>query len=359
MAVWSAVCLATQFHDLVSGRRRGLGPTFARFGLAAASVPYGTVVLVRNRLFDAGWKHQHRAAVPVVSVGNLTLGGTGKTPCVEYLARFYRDRGVQVAILSRGYGGSGGPNDEALVLEENLPDVPHLQGADRVALADMAVEELEAELLILDDGFQHRRLARDLDVVLLDATGPFGHGRLFPRGLLREPPSSLRRAGAVLISRCDQVAESAVNELTNRVRALAPGRPVVPTTHAPVAWMQHDQADRPVEAMRGRPAAAFCGIGNPDAFQRTLNEVGIDPIATRAFPDHHAYTRADVDDLRDWARQQPADAALVTTQKDLVKLRADRIGERDLLALRIGLDVRPGPDADDFHRRLAAVGGHG
>jgi tetraacyldisaccharide 4'-kinase len=344
-----------QFHDLVSGRRRGLGPALARAALAVASVPYGAAVRLRNRLFDAGWKRQHRAGVPVVSVGNLTLGGTGKTPCVEYLARFYRERGLQVAILSRGYGGAGGPNDEALVLEENLPDVPHLQGADRVALAGLAVEELEAELLILDDGFQHRRLARDLDVVLLDATDPFGHGKLFPRGLLREPSSSLRRAGAVLMTRCDQVAESTVNELTQRVRTLAPGRPVVPTAHAPVAWMQHDKPNRPVEAMRGRPVAAFCGIGNPEAFHGTLREVGVDPVAVRTFPDHHAYTRADVDDLRNWARQQPADAALVTTQKDLVKLRVDRIGERDLLALRIGLNVRAGPDADVFHRRLIEV----
>ena len=212
----NAVCLAAQFHDLIRGRRRGFGPALARLGLTAASVPYGTAVRLRNRLYDAGWKARLRAAVPVVSVGNLTLGGTGKTPCVEYLARFYRDRDVRVAILSRGYGGSGAANDEALVLEENLPDVPHLQGADRVALAGVAVEELEAELLILDDGFQHRRLARDLDVVLLDATDPFGQGRLLPRGLLREPASSLRRADAVLVSRCDQVAESSVNELTRR-----------------------------------------------------------------------------------------------------------------------------------------------
>src|SRR5947199_10786584 len=190
------VSAAAKFHDLVSGRASGVGPALARLGLRAASLPYGAAVRLRNRLYDRGWKRTQRSAAPVVSVGNLTLGGTGKTPCVEYLARFYRGRDVRVAILSRGYGAGVpaqrvvGPNDEALVLEENLPDVPHLQGADRVALAGVAVEELEAELLILDDGFQHRRLGRDLDVVLLDATEPFGHGRLFPRGLLREPPYS-------------------------------------------------------------------------------------------------------------------------------------------------------------------------
>jgi tetraacyldisaccharide 4'-kinase len=346
---------AAKFHDLVSGRSAGAGAALARLGLWAASVPYGAAVRLRNRLFDRGWKTPHRAAVPVVSVGNLTLGGTGKTPCVEYLARFYRERGERVAVLSRGYGAAAGPNDEALVLEENLPDVPHLQGADRAALAGVAVEELEAELLILDDGFQHRRLARDFDLVLLDATNPWGYGSMFPRGLLREPPSSLRRADAVMVTRCDQVTDPEVNDLTSWVRDLTPDRPVVASTHAPMAWVQHGHPDRPLEALRGRPVAAFCGIGNPASFRRTLRDLGAEPADFRAYPDHHAYTRADVDDLRAWARRQPADAVLATTQKDLVKLRTDCLGERDLLALKIGLHVRPGPDADALHRRLAAV----
>src|SRR5262245_1460980 len=175
-----------------------------RLALRAASVPYGWGVRLRNRLYDRGWKRVARAPVPVVSVGNLTLGGTGKTPCVEYICRYYRSLDLRVAVLSRGYGAEHGPNDEALVLEENLPDVPHLQGADRVALARTAVEELESEVLVLDDGLQHRRLARDLDVVLVDATAPWGHGFLFPRGLLREAAGGLRRAGVVVLTRCDQ-----------------------------------------------------------------------------------------------------------------------------------------------------------
>ena len=346
---------AEWFHELVSGRARGVRPTLARLGLAAASGPYAAAVWVRNRLYDRGWKQAHRAAVPVVSVGNLTLGGTGKTPCVEYLARFYRERSVRVAVISRGYKGGGGRNDEAMVLEENLPDVPHLQGPDRVALAGTAVEELEVELLILDDGFQHRRLTRDLDVVLLDATNPWGHGRHFPRGMLRESRWELRRAGAVVLTRCDQVPECDVRSLESRARKLAPGAPVVTTTHEPAEWIQHDAPSRPLASLRGRPVGAFCGLGNPDAFRRTLRSIGCDPTDFRAYPDHHAYTREDVDFLRDWARRQPTDAVLATTQKDLVKLRTARIGERDLLALRIGLRVRESADADRFHEQLAAL----
>lgn len=143
--------MSKRFHALVRGERRGPLASLARFGLWAASGPYRVGVSVRNRLYDRGWKRVHRATVPVVSVGNLTLGGTGKTPLVEYAAKFYRDLGVRVAILSRGYGSEAGRNDEAMVLEENLPDVPHLQGRDRASLAETAVEELEAELLVLDD----------------------------------------------------------------------------------------------------------------------------------------------------------------------------------------------------------------
>jgi len=349
------VSVEESFRELVSGRARGWRPALARLGLSAASGPYAAAVWLRNRLYDRRWKQTQRATVPVISVGNLTLGGTGKTPCVEYIARLFRDRDVRVAILSRGYKGTRGRNDEAMVLEENLPDVPHLQGADRAALAATAVEELEAELLILDDGFQHRRLSRDLDVVLLDATNPWGHGRLFPRGLLRESPRELRRAGVVMLTRCDQVPDEDVRAIEVQARQFAPGAPVVATEHAPVEWLQHDSPSRPIGAIRGRPIVAFCGLGNPDAFRRTLRDLGGEPHAFRAFPDHHAYTRADVESLRDWARQQPADTVLATTQKDLVKLRTARIGERDLFALRIGLRVRPSAEADRFHETLANV----
>src|SRR5262245_17167980 len=193
------------FLRLVRGQIRGPAAAVARLGLGAVSGLYCLGVSARNAAYDWGWKTAHRAAVPVVSVGNLTLGGTGKTPMVEWVARWFRGRGARVAILSRGYGQAEGLNDEGRVLEENLPDVPHFQGADRVELARIAVEESESQVLVLDDGFQHRRLARDLDIVLLDALEPFGLGRLFPRGLLREPVSSLRRAGLVVLSRADLV----------------------------------------------------------------------------------------------------------------------------------------------------------
>jgi len=344
------------FHDLVSGRLRGLWPSVQRGGLRLVSYPYGWAARLRNRVYDSGWKRQHRVEVPVVSVGNLTLGGTGKTPCVEYVARFYRERDLRVAILSRGYGSEHGRNDEALVLEENLPDVPHLQGADRAALAQTAVEELESEVLVLDDGFQHRRLARDLDLVLIDATNPWGHGRLFPRGLLREPVSSLRRAGAAVLTRCDQVQEKERGRIREVVARHAPAAPVAETVHRPRELINSKGQSVPLERLKDRPAAAFCGIGNPQAFRRTLEDLGAEVAEFRTFPDHHPYTRADVESLRDWARRLATDCTVLTTQKDLVKLCLPQLAARELWAVRIGLHVERGREELDRKLEEAARG---
>jgi tetraacyldisaccharide 4'-kinase len=338
LTLWDARIDLTSYHDLLSGQCRGLRPALQRAGLHAASMVYGTAVGLRNLLYDRGWKQSRRAPVPVVGVGNLTVGGTGKTPCVEYVARFYRQLDCRVAILSRGYGARGGCNDEALLLEENLPDVPHLQGADRFALAAIAVEELESEVLVLDDGFQHRQLARDLDLVLIDATRPWGYGHLLPRGLLRESPAGLRRAGMVVLTRTDQVEEDVRGRLRGEIARQAPGVPLAETVHRPMEWMNGPRT-APLDIVAGRPVLAFCGIGNPDAFRRTLAGIGVNPVDFRAYPDHHGYTRADVEDLRTWARRTGEDAAVVTTQKDLVKLRLARLGDRELWALRVGLAV--------------------
>jgi tetraacyldisaccharide 4'-kinase len=330
------------YRNLVSGQARGVWPAFQRGGLWAVSVPYGWITHLRNRLYDHGWKSSLRVPVPVISVGNLTLGGTGKTPCVEYVAGFYLRQQRRVAILSRGYGRRGGLNDEALVLKESLPGVPHLQGADRAALAAAAARDLHSEVLVLDDGFQHRRLARDLDLVLVDATQPWGHDYLFPRGLLREGRAGLRRAGVVMLTRCDQVAAQERGRLREAVARLAPGVPVVETAHRPVQLVNHSGEAAPLDRLAGRPVAAFCGIGNPEAFRGTLAGLGLSVQSFRTFPDHHPYPQADVEDLNAWARRLPPEVVVVTTRKDLVKLRQPRMGGKELWALRIRLTFEAG-----------------
>ena len=298
----------------------------------------------RNTAYDRGWKRSQRVAVPVVSVGNITLGGTGKTPMVEWIARWYRRRGVRVTLISRGYGHAGGINDEGLVLEENLPDVPHLQDPDRVKLASIATIELEAELIILDDGFQHRRLARDLDLVMLDALDPFGLGKLFPRGLMREPIHSLRRASAVVLSRADLLGPSQRELIRRRVRCTAPALPFIEARHAPIDLIDGEAQTYPLDELAGKDVAAFCGIGNPEGFRRTLVPLCRRIVDLKVFPDHHIYGAGDVRALTDWAGGMGANLAL-TTQKDLVKLRTATLGPVPLRAVRIGLEIMDGLEA--------------
>jgi tetraacyldisaccharide 4'-kinase len=343
--VWENRINAEAWYALIRGERRGPLAATARLGLRLASWPYALGVWWRNRAFDRGRWPVMRAVAKVVSVGNLTVGGTGKTPCVEWVARYFRARDVQVAILSRGYGSEVGRNDEAMVLEENLPDVPHLQDPDRVAAAERAVEESESELLVLDDGFQHRRLHRDLDIVLIDAMRPPARDALLPRGTLREPASGLRRAGAIVLTRCDQVPVSEVEGIRAWLAARWPQVPVALTEHRPMELTSADGLIAPVSELSGKVVGGFCGIGNPGAFRRTLEALGANVADFRAFADHHQYTRGDVEALARWAETLPAGAVLATTQKDWVKLRVGELAGRRLWAVRIGLHFRAGEEA--------------
>jgi tetraacyldisaccharide 4'-kinase len=331
---------------LIRGEPRGLLSRLARGAAGAGSLVYGAAVAVRNHGYDRGWLRTHAAEVPVVSVGNLTLGGTGKTPMVEWLARWFRRHGIRVAILSRGYGHTGGLNDEGRVLEENLSDVPHLQSADRVALARVATVELETELILLDDGFQHRRLRRDLDVVLIDALEPFGLGRLFPRGLLREPIRSLKRSGVVVLSRADLIGPS--ERAAIRVEAQREAGPLkwVEARHAPRDLIDEEGRSSCLELVAGKSVVAFCGIGNPEGFRRTLLNLCGELIDFRIFPDHHGYSAGDVRSLELWVAGSGANFVL-TTQKDSVKLRAGSLGPAPLRALRIGLEITAGHEIMD------------
>lgn len=325
------------FRDLVSGRRRGLGAGIARLALGMASVPYGWAMQVRNRGYDRGKKEICRPEAPVVSVGNLTVGGTGKTPMVEWIARHLRERDLRVAILSRGYGAEqGGLNDEALELELSLPDVPHLQNPDRVASSEIAINELGSQILLLDDGFQHRRMARDLDVVLLDASEPFGFDRLLPRGTLREPVAGLQRAQVIVLSRADMIDAPARAAIRQRALAVSPVAVWCEVVHRPASLVDSSGATTPVEQLRDQPIVACCGIGNPAGFRHTLDALGCRVVGWREFPDHHDFTREDVEELAALAKDSGS-RLMLCTRKDLVKLRVPSIGGLPLRAVGVEL----------------------
>lgn len=337
---------------MVSGERRDLFARMITPVLSLASVPYGFAVRARNRRYDSGQNEVHRVDVPVICVGNLTVGGTGKTPMVAFLCRWFRKRNIRVAIVSRGYGAEAGKqNDEARELAECLPDVPHIQNPDRVAAARVAAEELEMQVVILDDGFQHRRLARDLDLVLVDASNPFGHDALLPRGLLREPVTSLQRADVIGLTRANLVSKEARSRIRNRVEQEAPRAGWLELIHQPtelVAGMiREDLAN-----LEGRRTMAFCGLGNPEGFRKTLLECGTDLVHFQTFPDHHEYSREDLEGIEREARQREV-SMLVCTHKDWVKIGLDQLGGIPVRALLVEQHIETG--FDSLNGRLESV----
>jgi len=332
----------SEFRELVSGRRRGVKAALMRTALRALEVPYSAAMRVRNWRYDTGRAEVHAAGVPVISVGNITLGGTGKTPVVEWLARWLAERGVRVGLVSRGYGAKDGrPNDEALELAEKLPDVPHVQDADRVRGARRATSEFGCQVLVLDDGFQHRRLARDFDLVLIDALEPYGFEHVFPRGTLREPLAGWARADAFLLTRADQVDAPARESIRQRALSFAPRAVWAEAAYVPRYLRNAAGGEHSLDAFAGKSVAAFCGIGNPDAFRRSLEDAGFQVAGFKAFADHHAYPKPEVIELAGWAKSVGA-AATVCTYKDLVKVRGAWPTGLPLVALASRLEVTSG-----------------
>jgi tetraacyldisaccharide 4'-kinase len=261
--------------------------------------------------------------VPVISVGNITCGGTGKTPAAEMIARDLLSLKRKPAFLSRGYA-RGRPaeagNDEFQVLARNLPGVPHFQGADRYR-AGLEAIAAGADVLVLDDGFQHARLHRDLDLVLIDALRPFGGGYTLPAGLLREPLAALLQADLIGITRSNQVEPRTLSTLSAYLRNRFPGiRQLFLETDA-VSWVSRAGETAPPPALRGRSVLAFCGIGNPEGFRRQLLSLGVEPAHLLCFPDHRRYTDADLQRISKRAKELHVDE-VVMTQKDAVKVFA-------------------------------------
>ena len=329
-----------------------------RGGLWVASFPYHLVVNCRNKAYQLGLMRTHGAGVPVISVGNITAGGTGKTPACAAIAKWLRHRGLRVAILSRGYGAlADGLNDEARELDTLLPDVPHLQAANRIETAKIAVEELEMEILLLDDGFQHRRLARDLDIVLLDATNPFGWGHLLPRGLLREPLKGLRRADLVIVTRSDQVTTQDLANLRTKVQRVSPKAGWVESIHSPIRWRNSSGEELPLDYFASKPALALSGIGNPQAFLETLQRLSVTLIDQIQFPDHHPYSPMDVQGILERISQcSVPPQAVLCTGKDLAKIASNQLGTVPLWALEIELQVISGAEVlNEYLDRLCTL----
>lgn len=338
------------FRSLVSGKADGALASGLRLALGVASLGYGLVIRIRNGLFQHGWKSIQRVTVPVISVGNLTTGGTGKTPLVAMVCQLVQESGLRPGIVSRGYRSVGGEaNDEKLVLNLLCPGVPHAQDPDRVMAANSLTISEHVDAVVMDDGFQHRRLHRDLDIVVIDATNPFGYGFLLPRGLLREPLSSLQRADVAIITRSDLVAEPVLAEIERRIIDAAPqlAGNILHVVFKPTSLRNPDGTKLSLNDVATRPVYLMAGIGNPDAFQATVVQAGMRVAGTSWFPDHHHYSSDDLIQVQQKAKASN-EAMVVTTLKDLVKFPSGCLNVR---ALEIAA-VFPNPKHVELLKRL-------
>jgi len=338
------------------------------FALAPFSLLYGAAVRARAELYRRGVFASESVGAPVVSVGNITTGGTGKTPLVEWAARRLAQGGRRVCVLTRGYGrederrrvvvsdgervlaGSREGGDEPRLLAESLAGVAAVvSDADRVGAARWALANLGAEVFVLDDGFQHLRLARDLDVVTVDATNPWGGGHLLPRGRLREPRRALARAGCVVITRADLAPD--IERLRAEVVSLSEGRAVVFTSRArtlrlrPLAGGEGSLKEHEGIGVGSR-VGAVCAVGNPEAFFEHLRRDGQEVCYSRAFADHHVFKREELESVALEAERRGAGAVLLTA-KDAVKVEPREFA-LPFFVVEIGLEF----DDEDALTRL-------
>lgn len=337
--------MSSDYFELISGERGGAWGAAARGALAVLSVPYGLATAARNRLYDRGILEEVRVSAPVISLGNLTTGGTGKTPVTAWLAEWMIASGERPAIVSRGYrADASGKNDEALVLEQLCPGAAQIRNRDRAAGAQEAIQQ-GATAILLDDGYQHRRLARDLNVLLIDGVNPWGYGRLLPRGLLREGLRGVRRADAVLLTRADLVSAGEKSAIARLLKEEGyPGEVVEIAFEA--SHLVNASGERlALEEGGKKKCYAFCGIGNPSGFWRSLSPWWgeVSGEMRREFADHHAYPEEDLKEVEEVLVRRGAEIA-VTTLKDLVKIQRDRIGEVPLYCVSIAPKVIGGEE---------------
>ena len=365
--------------DVIFGRARGFRAAMTRFLMSWLSWIFCVLVQLRIALYRKGFKSQEYLGTQVVAIGNLTVGGTGKTPVVELLAKSLRDRGRKVAILSRGYKSKkldrpqkwtcidGKPipaermpsvvstgtsllldskfaGDEPFMLARNLDGVSVIVDKDRVKGGRFAVRELQAETLLLDDGMQYLDLAHSFDITLIDSRSPFGTGHLLPRGTLREPPRNLRRASYILITKCDG---SPNTELIARIRKYNPVADIIECAHSPVHLENLYTRERePLAFLEGKWVGAISAIAVPESFERSLTALGAKVEIKRHFSDHHRFNRRDVDDFIQRCVERDMEI-IVTTEKDAVRFPRPTEINVPIYFLRIEVQILSGQEAWD------------
>lgn len=378
----------TYFIDLVHSKEvDGLFPHLIMGILYIFSLIYGLLVNIKLAGYKYGIFQKQKLDCFVISLGNVTVGGTGKTPTAQRLARDIRDMGYRVVILNRGYRAkwhgevgivsdgkrlhmdAAEAGDEAYMLAKHLPEVPVLIGAERAKTGRYAMEHFGAEVAILDDGYQHWQLERDLDILLVDAVNVFGNGYILPRGTLREPISHISRADICLMTKVDQAAAGSCDYIRETVHRYNPEARIVESIHQPRCFIPLTEwyvniASQGIDIaqMRGKRIMAVSAIGNPASFEQTLSNLGAVIIESLRYPDHHDYAMSEMTDIFQQAENAGAEA-IVITEKDAVKIPADVAREKwsiPIYVICVEVNFQKGSEglADLLKKRLAERLGH-
>ena len=323
---------------------------------SALSWPYCLIINFRNWLYDQKILPAVKLPCPVISVGNITVGGTGKTPCVIMLAKMLQKNGFRPAVLSRGYGGKSARSvnivadghkillksktsgDEALLIAQSLEGVPVITGSQRIVTGRAAINQFGTNVLICDDAFQHRKIFRDIDLVLLDSQNQPGNDHILPRGRLREPIAGLRRAGAFVITRTGEGPQA--NNIIGKW-AQAGNIPIFMSIHKPKDIIKGDNSRQwPISGLKGKNVCAFCGIAKPESFKNTLLAAGAQVLFFDIFSDHHRYSENQLGKIKKQFIDCRADF-LITTQKDAIRLQEFPEFLNIICILRIEMEITP------------------
>jgi len=342
-----------------------------------ASMAYKKGVAVTYNSYRKNPQKQVKLPAKVISLGNITVGGTGKTPTACLLARYLQQKGLRTALLNRGYrsetegkaaimsdgehilltAAAGG--DEACLMARSLPGIPVLVGRNRGSSGQLAVDMFHSQVLLLDDGFQHWQLYRDLDIVLIDGTNPFGNGYVLPRGILREPLEQLRRAGLIIITKADLATEQQRKSIYAALHKYHPHVPVAEAVHRPkwcisfADWNSFKKRADCAFLAEDQPVIAVSALGNPSSFEATIQSFGYTIADTMRYDDHHQYSRDDLTAMAKKAQEQGA--VLVTTEKDAVKMDAEYITAHDIPLYVLGIEIEIIKGNTDVENVLAQV----
>ncbi len=311
---------------------------------------YGAAAFLKNFLYDSNIIKPTQVPGKIISIGNISVGGTGKTPLVNTLVSMLIKNGYRTAVVSRGYGGTGkgticvsdGKNifsnseesgDESLLLAKNLAGTPVVVGVDRISAAQYARKKFKTEVIILDDGFQHRKIYRDIDIITINASNPWGNKMLLPSGPLRESLKSLHRGDVFIITHSDK--SKYIVEIKSCISKFSQN-PIFLTCHSPVSFYTFDHKKISLPNLKNQPVLAFSGIGNPDSFRNTLKDIGCNIKEFIPFPDHYYYTNSDKKDIMERALYKKV-KVIITTEKDMVRINSWKKNSIPLYYLKIEL----------------------